>query len=259
MDDRHKKPQIYLSGAQKRKISEKKKKDHLEVLAKTSKLDKYFPVTNLSNVTDESYLSNPVQIATSPQGAEELSVNTTSQQTNVNENDINIVTVVPEQEKNYNHESDIGLWAETLTEAMIDFWIIQGSTKLQHCEEKVLEKFSMPQSRDDGYADRKFSKNLFQRTLPNKEKLDRSWLCFSLSTGKIYCFVCKLLAEERESYFIKPGFCDWRHASERVAEHEKSKNHVNSMVAFATRANLNACINKDLQQQVCIICTVIHK
>lgn len=148
--------------------------------------------------------------------------------------------------------NDIGLWTNSPTEAMINFWIKQGSSELQHHNEQDLTEFSVPQSRDDGYVDRKCSASIFYRTLPNKERLDRFWLCFSPSSGKLYCYVCKLLAKDRGNSFITEGFCDWKHSSDRVTEHEKSKFHVDSIVACATRANHIACIDKALQQQVSI-------
>ena len=55
-----------------------------------------------------------------------------------------------------------------------------------------------------------------------KEK--RNWLCYFPSTGKAFCFQCKLFSPEH-SAFTRSGFCDWKNAIERMVAHERSKSH----------------------------------
>lgn len=52
------------------------------------------------------------------------------------------------------------------------------------------------------------SRNLFERTLQNGEKVPRTWLCCSLSTGRVYCFACKLLNGVGNLATI--GYGDWK-------------------------------------------------
>ena len=72
----------------------------------------------------------------------------------------------------------------------------------------------------------------FRRQTFNNETVNRSWLCYSPTTGKIYCYICKLVAVQN-SQISSNGFCDWKHANERLTEHEKSKSHLDSVRIFA--------------------------
>lgn len=260
MDERHKYSRTYQSGAKKRKLAAEKNKNHAEVLAKTPQLSRFFTVATSSNAVDadENLATNSDTVAKSLQNAKKASADSASQhELRNNEGVINTLDT-EKDDKNNNFINDVGFWTRSLTEAEINFWIKQGSNELQNCDEKYLADFSLPQSREDGYVDRKCSTKLFHRTLPNNEKVDRFWLCFSPSTGKLYCYVCKLLAEERDNPFTGSGFSDWKHASERVTEHEKSKNHVGSIVACAIRAKNLTCLDRALQNQVFIIIIYHH-
>ena len=59
------------------------------------------------------------------------------------------------------------------------------------------------------------TKLLFTRTHSlSGEKLDVSWLCYSKTTGRIYCFVCKLMSINTSSFIT--SFNDWKHARKSI-------------------------------------------
>ena len=67
-------------------------------------------------------------------------------------------------------------------------------------------------------GNRRCTPTMFERHNKNGEIVNRSWLCFSPTTARVYCYVCKL-------QFTHGGFCDWKHASNRLSDHERSKSH----------------------------------
>jgi len=64
------------------------------------------------------------------------------------------------------------------------------------------------------------SKSLFERKLLNGDIVQRDYLISSPSQGSVFCAPCKLFGGT--SQFGTSGFNDWKHASDRVNEHENS-------------------------------------
>ena len=67
----------------------------------------------------------------------------------------------------------------------------------------------------------------------------RSWLEYSPSADRMYCFACRLfeseLREKNEPNWIKLGVCNWKKALEKIRNHYKSiqhKNAENARVSF---------------------------
>ncbi|XP_071970354.1 zinc finger protein 862-like [Engystomops pustulosus] len=143
--------------------------------------------------------------------------------------------------------NDVGLWPKKCCSEFIDFWATEGSKRLQHCTFKQLQK-SVTQrckKRENRSMDRKCSKQLFIRKKRNGESVNRSWLCFSPSQGKVYCYVCKLITPQKEN-LSGEGFSDWKHAHVRMAEHEISKSHLNSVTVLGKRVSEKQSISAHL-------------
>ena len=78
---------------------------------------------------------------------------------------------------------------------------------------------------------RYFRREHFQRKLTNGKMVNRDWMLFSPSNGKLYCYVCKLLCpdgDDHESHHsnFRIGFNDWKNASARLASHERGTAHI---------------------------------
>ena len=56
-------------------------------------------------------------------------------------------------------------------------------------------------------------------------EFNQSWLSYSPSTGKVYCFHCKLFSTQKNA-FCGNGFNDWKNGSATICAHEKSTAHI---------------------------------
>lgn len=256
MGDRHKGPRSFPSGSQKRKAASEKEKKIQETLAKMPKISTFFSpqpdpcsggTLGTSQKAAEDKPSSPAEILEGEFSAPSPSAGISEAGANVELHPLHQV----EENVAVNLKSDVGLWSPPFDDNMIDFWVRKKSTEIQNLDENLFSLFSIAQARQDqSDTERKCSKALFYRKNKNQELLNRFWLCFSPSTGKVYCYICKLLAMQSPSNLVSGGFCDWKHASERLSQHELSKEHVNALIAFRTRSNNLGRIDRALQQQV---------
>ena len=139
------------------------------------------------------------------------------------------------------YECDIGLWQD-LTEEMRDNW--KGSNDCLNETASIHNYIQI-----DGKQKIFFRKSTFYCSLPNGEKKKRNWLCYSPSTGKAFCFQCKLFSPE-DSAFSRSGFCDWKNATQRVVAHEKSsKAHRDATMTLCRRAKASGRVNSPLIEQ----------
>ncbi|XP_065651119.1 52 kDa repressor of the inhibitor of the protein kinase-like [Hydra vulgaris] len=120
---------------------------------------------------------------------------------------------------------------------LIDYWAKVGSSNLQNCNEELF--IQKPDKQFDVKFTRKCKKPLFERKTTNGEIINRSWLCFSPFNGSIFCFVCKLMSKTC-SQFTHDGFCDWKHADNRIISHETSKDskRLVSIITFICKRGL---------------------
>ncbi len=73
---------------------------------------------------------------------------------------------------------------------------------------------------------RRLTKSMFYSELPNGQEIRRTWLMYSLTSKKVYCFPCTLFCKRAtRSSFSYHGFDDWSHASTMLKSHEKSQDH----------------------------------
>lgn len=79
--------------------------------------------------------------------------------------------------------------------------------------------------------------NLYYRTLPSGEKVQRKWLLYSFQLNKVFCSTCMACGgkENRESSFISGHEVSYKHIYKAVEIHENSKYHQNSVTAMQTR------------------------
>ena len=134
------------------------------------------------------------------------------------------------------YECDIGLWQD-LTEEMRDYWCRKGSNDCLNETASIHNSIQI-----DGKQKRFFCKSTFYCSLPNGEKKKRNWLCYSPSTGRAFCFQCKLFTPE-DGAFSKSGFCDWKNATQRMVAHESSKAHRDATMTLFRRAKVSGRVN----------------
>ena len=125
------------------------------------------------------------------------------------------------------YDSDIGLWPDTesFTESFRKYWLQQGSKSCRN-EKSDFKQSEIRDQHCDGY--RHCTATLFKRKHSlSEESFDLTWLCYSESQGKLYCFICKLLSNEENSF--TRGFQDWKNAKAYIESHSKSPSHRKSL------------------------------
>ncbi|XP_065675593.1 zinc finger MYM-type protein 5-like [Hydra vulgaris] len=75
------------------------------------------------------------------------------------------------------------------------------------------------------------SSALFTRIHPlTNEKSNRTWLCYSPTNRKIYCFICKILLSTQTD--LCHGFYDWKNAKRAIEMHEKNSCHLATTLSY---------------------------
>lgn len=98
---------------------------------------------------------------------------------------------------------------------------------------------------------RHFSSMFFTRKLSNGETVDRKWLIYSKHNDAAYCFACKLFSDTKIKLTTEEGYRDWKHASQKLTEHESSTKHTIAMKVWfelQIRVKTEATIDKQNQQ-----------
>lgn len=246
-DDRHKSraPRKYDSGAQKRKRSKEKDERHKAVVDKTQKISEFFTPaqTGDSSMTEAGTPTETEQadLATQPprQDSPNISEGSTDEEHASDEEARDILT-----DRGPGFANCIGCWPpERPSSEMIDYWASRDLEPLQNSTGPFDSSIQFVEGRK-----RCCSKNLFYRRLQNGESVKRSWLCFSTSTGKLYCIACKLFGGA--TALGGEGFNDWKHASRSIEVHERSHVHCANIIRLSDRATSAGRVDTELVKQV---------
>jgi len=239
-------PKNKLSGAENLK---KKIKRELEFKKGANALSKFIQ-KNKESINDKSYSSEELLPSTSSEQniTSSLLATTSSEQHTIEhlENmDISIEFQSTELVSNTESSkpsinSDPATWPSFLTSKQIDYIVVTGP--------EIFTEFSSIQL---DHEKRHFSEIHFYRHLSNGEKLVRRWLIYSKSTGKIFCFCCKLFDRTPKSNLAICGFSDWHNVSAALTVHEKAPNHFKAYgtwIEIEKRLKLNKTIDAEHQR-----------
>uniref|UniRef100_A0A8P4KG01 TTF-type domain-containing protein n=1 Tax=Dicentrarchus labrax TaxID=13489 RepID=A0A8P4KG01_DICLA len=95
-----------------------------------------------------------------------------------------------------------------------------------------------------------FSQKCISNANSVTESVPREWLCYSPSAGSVFCFACKIFGENKEkSAFVSGGYFDWKHANDRIAEHESCDIHRKAMIAYINQAADSGTVDSELKKQ----------
>lgn len=84
-----------------------------------------------------------------------------------------------------------------------------------------------------------------------EQKKKRKWLIFSDTSKSVYCYVCKLFPDHKQTYQILiDGFSDWSRTAKVLSKHEVSKSHLTAMVNMLTRSKLSGRVDSQLLTQI---------
>lgn len=140
-------------------------------------------------------------------------------------------------------ENDLGLWPKIIPENVCDYWLKRGSAECRHCDGDFKESAVKELNRT-----RHCTKTLFTRTHSlSGQEINLNWLCYSKTTGQVYCFPCKLLSKVQSSFTT--GFNGWKNARYVIESHSRSDQHRKSMVDMIYRKTAGARIDSNLVQQ----------
>ncbi|CAI6372769.1 unnamed protein product [Macrosiphum euphorbiae] len=84
-------------------------------------------------------------------------------------------------------------------------------------------------------------------------RIPRTWLCYSVILDKVYCEVCWLFANRRNSSFTPEwidGINDWQHLSQKVKLHEQNSLIHLEAKKLRTVWLKNGTIDKELETQI---------
>ena len=86
------------------------------------------------------------------------------------------------------------------------------------------------------------------KTLPSGETKPRHWLLYSPSTGRVFCFVCRLFNPRGDSSLAKDGFQAWNHI-DRLSEHEQSSEHRQALSQYSIRLTNKETLDRILVEE----------
>ena len=130
----------------------------------------------------------------------------------------------------FNSLTDIGQWPSKINDTVRTILVQNGTNVVQHIDSKFKEVVR-PGSSTKGES-RKLTKSWFYRTLPNGEKLLRTWMAYSPSKEALFCFSCKLFEVSNSNFASKDGFKNWWKLNPKVRDHEQSNSHIKAFAAW---------------------------
>lgn len=141
---------------------------------------------------------------------------------------------------------DIALWPPNPTNEMIDFF-----TKNVPKNVGKIENLKKQFTQGNKTFFRRLHQKHFFRIKTNGEKEKRNWLIFSETTKSVYCYVCKLFPNPKETqHILIEGLSDWSRISKVLDIHETSKAHLTAMTSFFARSHLKSRVDYELMSQI---------
>lgn len=247
--DKHKnRVRTYPSGAEKKRKAKEKARKAEEDLRKSRKITDFVIIQKPQTPQGGASCSTEGNddLATTEQANSETEVEDSDSRSSEDDH-------AGAEDEGLPGGNDIGLWPAIIPEKMQEYWVKNGISTVQHCDEKLFAQHSVQQSRNDRDIPRICTSSLFRRQNHNGELVNRNWLCFSPINGCVYCFTCRLMcsdALQSQSLLIGTGFCNWKHALERLRSHEQSKEHMDAMIAFNHRLKVAGRMDTKLAQQI---------
>ena len=239
-------PSRHKSGAEKRNKRQEINDRDEKMLAKIPKLTNIFPTVTLSKSKPDEVEIPTDTCSSSDPSSQAMDVQPVATEAEAEFTVDTLETTVPAASPVSVYDTDIAKWPEEITQNMCEYWAQCGSEDCQHSD----VNFEASRIIDGNRQARYFSKCLFTYIYPLTERrIPRTWLCYSPSTGHVFCFHCKLFSRECIS-FTRGGYNDWKNASRRIQEHERSNVHVSSITKLVIDfGREKAKVDEKLMQQ----------
>jgi hypothetical protein len=211
----------YKSGSQKKK---QKTTQERQITALTGSLDKFVVQReqNSENLTTSEEEDQDATVATTSEKKTECDIDTCDVGVVENAQIEDIETPRNEEWVGMLNINDPATWQEHLSADTCALIVSKGPKEIEESKETYFPADA---------NNRKFSKAYCKRHMPNGEIVHRKWLVYSVAKDRMFCFCCKLFGNI-SSALGSEGFCDWKNASVRLSEHEKSKGHITSTLEW---------------------------
>lgn len=111
-----------------------------------------------------------------------------------------------------------------------------------------IEKLTSPQDKHQRLF---FPRMYFKHKLGNGEHLPRERQCYSPLEASVFSLACKVFGRNNEkSPFGSVSYSNWKHASERIADHKSSEIHRKAMIVYNNQAADSRTMNSELIKTV---------
>lgn len=234
----------YLSGAQKRKLKEKKERETKRMksmlLNYAQSTQKITQVDYSSSKTEENEKTSEVEETATPT---EIITGENGNSSSTSDSLNNEIPAPVDLYVNAENEfiGDPALWVN-ISEGMREYFIQEPPLQNMHLVGET--------ERLIGNKKRSLTEAHFYRLKVNGEKVKRDWLILSPSDFSLYCWICKLFSPTvTVSCLSTSGFNDWKHTTERLHEHENSYGHRAAVCVMIQRKNISCRIDSTLVQQ----------
>ncbi|XP_074337128.1 uncharacterized protein LOC141674301 [Apium graveolens] len=236
----------------------RKEKRRREALQKThvGSLDKYFLKNTVENVVvdemDIGYsINSDVNNATV---VENQFVNDENENENVNENENQNSNGIEDDSESEEENEKLGA-GDNFSFDVDDpgYWSIIENNKIEFLVERGPKRVKNVTFPKDIY-DMSFSSRHYIRDFPNGEKRDRKWLIYSVVLDKVFCFCCKLFAQNNlVGRLGEEDINDWYNISQRLRSLERNSHHIESIVHWVEldkRLKLSVTIDSTVQEKI---------
>ncbi|KAG8226744.1 hypothetical protein J437_LFUL004395 [Ladona fulva] len=169
------------------------------------------------------------------------------------------IDILDGQDESIKNYKDIGTWPIFISDNLRTLLVTRGSKAVQNLDYKFAE-VNRPRPIDSTKelkgVTRKLSPDWFFLTLPNGEKVLRTWMAYSAFKGSLFCFCCRLfevVASDKTGFNSINGFNQWWKLNPKVPEHESSPVHnenFNKWKSLEIRLQLGATIDKEAQNVI---------
>lgn len=240
----------YISGYKKRTLKAKKQQEINQMQGALTKFT--YRLNEVADTeTQENKCSAEAKEHCMAGGTEECSMNNLSKDQKHNEKS---VPEEPEGSQKLTAATESVFEPEDEAEEPEDFQkLVADVALIDNVTDEIREYFlknSPPQNiklasateRTIGDRKRCLTENHFYRLKCNQEKVKRDWMTLSPTTLSVFCWVCKLYSKTPTA-MSSGGFSDWKHATERLREHENSYSHRESVCLMIQRKETSSRVD----------------
>lgn len=107
---------------------------------------------------------------------------------------------------------DPALWPKLLTDGELCSIVKMGPVQVKDKDFPQNEK------------GRRFTKANYYILMKNGERVNSSWLLYSESADRVFCFCCRLFGKQKQQ-LSEEGFNDWKNLAMHLINHERSEEH----------------------------------